>query len=108
MRFYVDFDDCLCESGRAFARLAHELFGKDVPYEEMRHFNLREAFDLTDEQYERLLIEGHEPDVLLSIEETSGASAFSVEDEQAAAEKQRSRASARDRIFFMGPPGMMR
>ena len=75
MRFYVDFDDCLCESGRAFARLAHELFGKDVPYEEMRHFNLRDAFDLTDEQYERLLIESYEPDALLSIEETPGASA---------------------------------
>ena len=74
MNIYVDFDDCLCESGRSFARLVHELFGKDVPYEEMHHFNLQKAFDLTDEQYERLLIKGHEPEVHLSLEETPGAS----------------------------------
>ena len=48
MNIYVDFDDCLCETGRAFAGLAAELFGKNVPYEEMRDFNLQKAFDLTD------------------------------------------------------------
>jgi hypothetical protein len=75
VNFYVDFDDCLCETGRAFAGLASDLFGKNVPYEEMRYFNLREAFSLTEEQFGRLLAEGHEPDVLLSFEETPGASA---------------------------------
>ena len=75
MNIYVDFDDCLCETGRAFAVLAHDLFGKDVPYEEMREFNLRDAFGLTDEQYQLLLLRGHEPEVLLSFEETPGASA---------------------------------
>ena len=74
MNIYVDFDDCLCETGRAFAGLALELFGKNVPYEEMRHFNLQQAFDLTEEQYDRLLVRGHEPEVLLSFEETPGAS----------------------------------
>ncbi len=75
MKIYVDFDDCLCETGRAFAELASDMFGKDVPYEEMRYFNLQKAFDLTDEQYEQLLIRGHEPEVLLSFRETPGASA---------------------------------
>ena len=74
MRIYVDFDDCLCETGRAFARLVSDMFGKNVPYEEMRYFNLQKAFDLTDEQYEQLLINGHEPEMLLSYEETPGAS----------------------------------
>ena len=73
MNIYVDFDDCLCETGRAFASLAADLFGIRVPYEEMRHFNLQKAFCLTDEQYGRLLAEGHEPEVLLSFEETPGA-----------------------------------
>ena len=50
MKFYIDFDDCLCETGRAFAVLAAELFGKQVPYEEMKHFNLRDSFDLTEAQ----------------------------------------------------------
>ena len=75
LNIYVDFDDCLCETGRSFAGLALEMFGIDVPYERMRYFNLRKSFDLTDDQYDRLLIKGHEPDLLLSFEETPGASA---------------------------------
>ena len=74
MNIYVDFDDCLCETGRAFSRLVFDLFGKDVPYEGMRYFNLQKAFDLTGAQYEQLLIRGHEPELLLSFEETPGAS----------------------------------
>ena len=75
MNFYIDFDDCLCETGRALAQLAGEMFGTHVPYEEMRCFNLQEAFDLTAEAYGKLLLRGHEPEVLLSYEETPGASA---------------------------------
>ena len=74
MNIYVDFDDCLCETARAFCRLVYDMFGKNVPYEEMQYFNLQKAFDLTDEQYEQLLIKGHEPEILLSYEETPGAS----------------------------------
>ena len=40
----------------------------------MRYFNLRQAFDLTEEQYEMLLVKGHEPEMLLSFRETPGAS----------------------------------
>lgn len=75
MRVYVDFDDCLCETARAFSKLVLEMFGKDVPYEEIRYFNLQKAFDLTEEQYDQLLFKGHEPEVLLAYEETPGASA---------------------------------
>ena len=75
MKIYVDFDDCLCETGRAFAGLAAELFGKDIPYEQMKFFNLQKAFDLTDEQFGQLLIKGHEPEMLMSFAETPGASA---------------------------------
>ena len=74
MNIYVDFDDCLCETGRAFAGLASDLFGKNVPYEKMRYFNLQKAFDLTDGEYDLLLAKGHEPEQLLSFEETPGAS----------------------------------
>ena len=75
MKIYIDFDDCLCETGRAFAGLAAGLFGIDVPYEDMRHFNLQRSFSLTDEQYDLLLARGHEQEILLSFEETPGASA---------------------------------
>ena len=75
MNIYVDFDDCLCETARAFSTLAMDLFGINVPYEDMRYFNLQKTFKLTDEQYELLLIKGHEPGLLMSFDETPGASA---------------------------------
>lgn len=74
MKFYVDYDDCICETARAFTGIADKLFGKVVSYEEMNFFNLKESFELTEEQYDELMIEGHKPEVLLSYEETPGAS----------------------------------
>ena len=73
MNIYVDFDDCLCETARSFSKLALEMFDIDVPYEGVRYFNLKMAFDLNDEQYKALLIRGHEPDILRGYEETPGA-----------------------------------
>ncbi len=75
MKIYVDYDDCLCETARSFSELAVEMFDKHIPYEKIRYFELDKSFDLDEEQYERFLIRGHDPDVLLSYEETPGASA---------------------------------
>lgn len=75
MRIYVDFDDCLCETARAFSKLGAEMFDRNVPYEEIRFFELDKSFSLNDEQFEQFMIRGHQPDVLLSYEETPGASA---------------------------------
>ena len=74
MRFYVDFDDCLCETARAFTGIADRMFGRKIPYEDVRFFNLQESFDLTDEQYAELMTEGHRPETVLSYEETPNAS----------------------------------
>lgn len=74
MRFYVDFDDCLCETARSFTEIATHLFDKNVPYEDVRFFNLQKTFDLNDEEYQRLMEEGHRPEVLLSYEKTPGCS----------------------------------
>ncbi|MCR4697390.1 MAG: 2-dehydropantoate 2-reductase [Lachnospiraceae bacterium] len=73
MKIYVDYDDCLCETAKAFTGIASRLFGKNVPYEEVRFFNLQDSFKLNDEEYEQLMKEGHLPEVLLSYEETQGA-----------------------------------
>ncbi len=73
MKIYVDFDDCLCETAKSFSNLAREMFGKNVPYEKIRYFELDRSFDLNDEEFERFMIRGHEPDVLMSYEETPGA-----------------------------------
>ncbi|MBR5765944.1 MAG: 2-dehydropantoate 2-reductase, partial [Lachnospiraceae bacterium] len=52
-----------------------DLFGLDVPYENIRYFNLQKSFALTDEQYEEMMIKAHSPNVLLSYDETPGAAA---------------------------------
>ena len=66
MRIYVDFDDCLCETGRAFSKLVLEMFNKHVPYEQIYYFELDRSFELDAEQYERLMLRAHEPEILLS------------------------------------------
>lgn len=74
MNIYVDFDDCLCETARNFTTIVKEFFDKDVPYEDVKFFDLQKTFSLTDEQYEQMMLEGHRPEVLLSYKETLGAS----------------------------------
>ena len=73
MNIYVDFDDCLCETARYFSILAAQMFGLDIPYENIKYFNLQQSFSLTDEQYDDMMIQGHKPEVLLSYDETPGA-----------------------------------
>ncbi len=73
MNIYIDFDDCLCETARAFSVLVENLFGKKVPYEDIRFFNLQDTFSLTDAEYEEMMIAGHTPESLLAYEETPGA-----------------------------------
>ncbi len=75
MNIYVDYDDCLCETARSFSELAVEMFNKNVPYENIRYFELDKAFNLNEEQFVEFMTRGHRPDVLLSYEETPGASA---------------------------------
>ena len=74
MNIYIDFDDCLCETARYFSAIAKELFGKDVPYENINFFDLQKSFSLTRKEYEELMIAGHKPEVLLAFDETPGAS----------------------------------
>ena len=73
MHIYVDFDDCLCETARAFSKLALEMFNKHVPYDRIHFFELDRSFELDAEQYERFMFRGHEPEILLSFDATPGA-----------------------------------
>ncbi len=74
MNIYIDFDDCLCETARNFCVLVEVMFGKTVPYEDVRFFNLQKSYDLTDEQYEKMMIDAHTPESLIALKETPGAS----------------------------------
>lgn len=74
MNIYIDFDDVICETALSFTHIVKRLFNVDVPYEKVQFFDLQKSFGLTTEQYEHMMIEGHLPEVLLSYEETPGAS----------------------------------
>jgi uncharacterized protein len=55
------------------SRLAGTLYGCQVPYAAIRAFNLREAFNLDEERYLRLMRAAHETECLLELEPTPGA-----------------------------------
>lgn len=74
MKVYIDFDDVICETADYFTKLVKDLFGIEVPYHEVRFFNLQDSFHLTDEQYDELMRVGHLPEHLLAYAETQGAS----------------------------------
>lgn len=74
MKIYIDFDDVICETASYFTKLAKELFGVEVPYNQVQFFNLQKSFELTDSQYDELMRAGHFPENLLSYTETEGAS----------------------------------
>ena len=48
MNIYVDYDDCLCETARYFSGLVKEMFGLNVPYEQINFFNLKKSFSLSE------------------------------------------------------------
>ena len=73
MKIYVDFDDCICETAKNFSTLAVEMFDIHVPYEKIKYFELDKSFNLTNEQYDQFMTKGHEPEVILSYDETPGA-----------------------------------
>ncbi len=73
MNIYVDFDDCLCETAHYFTNLVWKMYGKKVAYEDVHCFNMQQSFDLTDDEYEKMMHKGHEDKELLSLEVTPGA-----------------------------------
>ena len=74
MKIYIDFDDVICETAKYFTYLAKDMFGIDVPYSQVQFFNLKKSFDISDKQYDELMKAGHQPNILLSYEETKDAS----------------------------------
>ncbi len=70
---YIDFDDVLCETARAFTGLLEREFGKQVAFEDIHTFNLGQAFDLDEAQIAHLMEAGHQPDFLETLAPVPGA-----------------------------------
>jgi len=72
-RIYVDLDDVLCETARAFITLLEKHFAKTVPFDAMTSFDLAESFDLDAKELKQLWQLVHAPEVLMSLQPIEGA-----------------------------------
>lgn len=72
-RIYVDFDDVLCETARAFLNFVEREFGRRYEFEDIRSFNIGESFDLNADEYERFMRLAHVPEALASMAPIPGA-----------------------------------
>ncbi len=72
-RIYVDFDDVLCETTRAFVGIVERHFGRHVPFEALHSFDLRESFGLEADEYAELMRLVHTPEALSGFAPRAGA-----------------------------------
>lgn len=70
---YLDFDDVLCETARGLASLAGDLFGTQVPFENILSFDLERAFRIGRAQWVTLMEAAHRPAFLGALEPVPGA-----------------------------------
>lgn len=73
VKIYVDIDDVVTETARTLCKFAHQLFGRNVSYENVFAFDLRISFSLDDSQIAYLMDYAHSPDALDAYPETFGA-----------------------------------
>ena len=59
-------------SNKALVVIDMELRLTNVPYEQMHDFTLDRSFDLDAEQYDRFMLQAHEPEILLSYDAPTG------------------------------------
>ncbi|HEV8241482.1 MAG TPA: hypothetical protein VGS57_19115 [Thermoanaerobaculia bacterium] len=72
-QIYVDLDDVLAETVRAFSRvLAHE-YGRIIDFAEVRSFDLGLSFNLGPADLHHFMQLAHKPDVLVNVEPIPGA-----------------------------------
>lgn len=73
-KIYIDIDDVLCETGKAFVNLLQQEFGKSIRFEQITDFDLGASFCLEPQDLTRFMQRAHEPEVLLSMQALEGAS----------------------------------
>ena len=60
-RVYVDLDDVLAETGRAFLEVLERHFDRRVAFDEIHHFDLGRSFGLTPDELAEFMRRAHEP-----------------------------------------------
>jgi len=64
---YIDMDDVLCETARAFMVVLEREFGKHVAYEDLTTFDLGKACGITQDEVDRLFELAHAEEVILGL-----------------------------------------
>jgi uncharacterized HAD superfamily protein len=72
-RIYVDFDDVLCETARAFLSLLRRNHGRTVAFERILSFDLGRSLGLEPGEARELMRQLHTREMLVSIEPVDGA-----------------------------------
>ena len=70
---YVDMDDVICESCRGFLKLLQSEFHRSVAYEDVKVFDLSQAFSMSSDEIEEFMERVHQPDVLATFVPLPGA-----------------------------------
>jgi len=72
-RIYVDLDDVLSETARAFIVLLETHFSKSVAFEAIHSFDLGKSFGLTADELSHFMHLAHTPEVLAALQPIDGA-----------------------------------
>ena len=70
---YVDIDDVLAQTARAFARVFEQEYGRRIDLEEIESFDLGVSLGLSPESLDDFMKSVHRPEVLAEIEPMEGA-----------------------------------
>ncbi len=62
---YIDMDDVLSESNQAFLDILERDFNKKVAYSQIKSFDLKESFGLTEDEYSHFFNCIHHPDEMI-------------------------------------------
>jgi uncharacterized HAD superfamily protein len=72
-KIYIDIDDVLCDTGKAFVNLLQQDFGKTILFEQIVDYDLGASFCLDPQDLVRFMHRAHEPEVLLAMQPMDGA-----------------------------------
>ena len=70
---YVDLDDVIAATVKAFIAIVKREFGKTVVNEQITDFNLKKSFALTQQEYDHLFDVAHRPEEILKMDTIDGA-----------------------------------
>lgn len=73
LKFYVDFDDILCETANIICKIASEKYGSTARFEDIKDFNLQKSLNISQMQYEELMHICHSDEILQLYKPINGA-----------------------------------